>query len=148
MPVELIEPDGAVLTTLRMIIFQNRMYTNPRYSTYANSHVFRLMSITDFNQVPWRDATLTEVSRTILVIHLQSDHLPLERRVILMHHGREYQSWIANVHINKLWKVLERATQTRRVETRIAVLMSLHPRLGENSPLNALGPDLIEILLK
>ena len=140
MSVVFINNDVIILFNSRMIFIRKKMYTWPKKKS-NNDDDDGPVSVTEFREFPWRGCgvlSLAEVSQTELRIQFRpfnDDDNNNNKAMIKMHHSPAYQNWIAKIHVQRLWSALERANLKRFHEIRTAIAMSLHPRLGINSPL-------------
>ena len=150
-----INNDVKILFNSRMIFIRKKMYTWPKKSNNDDGLSDGLVSVTEFSELPWWDCgalSLTEVSQTELRIQFgqevsdddededvdnnNNNYSNTVIKKITMHHPPAYQNWIAKIHVQRLWSALERANLKRFHKIRTAIAMSLHPRLGKNSPLS------------
>ncbi len=152
--------DVIILFNSRMVFISKKMYTFPKKCN-NDGLSDGPVSVTEFSELPWWDCrvlSLTEVSQTELRIRFAqevSDDNDNNNNnsgntviIIIMHHSSAYQNWIAKIHVQRLWSALERTNLKRFHEIRTAMAMSLHPRLGKNSPLmTSLNLDALFYLL-
>ena len=141
--------DIIILFNSRMIFVRKKMYTFPKKckNNESEDDYYGPVSVTEFNELPWNNncwkLSLEEVSHTELRIQFFVEQEQNTEKIIniKMHHCPAYEKWIKKIHIQRLWSALERTNLKRLHEIRTAMVMSLHPRLGKNSPLAMLNLD-------